>query len=74
MRVLTARVVDGKIDLGEAGIEEGVAVAVLIPDTSGFSLSDDEQNDLELALAEIGRGSYIDGRELLRDLKGLSGR
>ena len=73
MRVMTARVVDGKIDVGDAEIREGSAVAVLIPDTSGFSLSDDDEEALELALAEIQQGNYTDGRELLRELKGSFG-
>ncbi len=70
MRVMTARVVDGKIDVTDAELREGAAVAVLIPDSSGFHLSEDEQEDLELALLEIQTGNYTDGRELLRELKG----
>jgi hypothetical protein len=72
--MMTARVVDGKIDVGDAELQEGASVAVLIPDSSGFSLSEADQEELELALAEIQRGDYVDGRELLRELKGLTGR
>jgi hypothetical protein len=71
---MTARVVDGKIDVGEAELRDGSAVAVLIPDASGFNLSEADQEELELALSEIERGNYMDGRELLRELKGMSGR
>ena len=71
---MTARVVDGKIDIGDAELREGSPVAVLIPDGAGFSLSEDEQEDLELALSEIQQDQYTDGRELLRELKGLAGR
>ena len=74
MRVMTARVVDGKIDVGEAEIQEGAAVAVLIPDADGFSLSEEDQKELELALGEIQRGEFTDGRELVRELKGLGSR
>lgn len=74
MRVMTARVVDGKIDVRDAELTEGAAVAVLIPDASGFELSEDDQQDLELALSEIQQGAYTDGRDLLRELKGTSGR
>lgn len=74
MRVMTARVVDGKIDVGDAELEEGAAVAVLISEGSDFHLTSDEQEELELALAEIRRGDYIDGRELLRELQGLGKR
>lgn len=71
---MTARVVDGKIDIGDADLQEGSSVAVLIPDGAGFTLSEDEQEELELALSEIQQGQYSDGRELLQELKGLAGR
>lgn len=65
---MTARVVDGKIDIGDAELEEGTAVAILISEDSGFQLSDDDQHELEMALAEIRRGDFTDGRALLREL------
>jgi hypothetical protein len=71
---MTARVVDGKIDVGDAEIGEGAAVAVLIPDTSGFRLSEEDEDELESALSEIQQGNYTDGRQLLRELKGLTSR
>ena len=74
MKVLTARVVGGKIDVGDAELEEGTAVAVLISDESGFALSEVEEQELETALAEIQQGNYTDGRELLRDLRGMTAR
>jgi hypothetical protein len=74
MRVMTARVVDGKIDVGDADLRDGAAVAVLIPDAPGFHLSEHDQEELESALSEIQHGNYTDGRELLRELKGMSGR
>lgn len=74
MRVMTARVVEGKIDIGAAELEEGATVAVLIPEESSFQLSENEEKELELALAEIQQGNYTDGRALLRELKGMSPR
>jgi hypothetical protein len=74
MKVMTARVVDGKIDIGDAELEEGASVAVLISEGSGFQLTEGEQDELEAALAEIRRGEFIDGRELLRELKGAAKR
>jgi len=55
MKVMTARVVDGRID-------------------TGVELTQAHQKELEEALAEIERGEYVDGRELLRELKGLATR
>ena len=34
-------------------------------------LSESDEKELEEALAEIERGEYVDGRELLRELKDL---
>jgi predicted transcriptional regulator len=70
MKVMTARVVDGKIDVGDAELQEGAAVAVLISEGSDFQLSYSEEEELELALAEIRHGDYTDGRALLQELKG----
>ena len=72
MKVMTARVVDGKIDVGDAELEEGAAVALLISEASDCRLTQEEQDELALALAEIRSGDYIDGRELLQELKGLA--
>ena len=74
MKVMTVRVVDGKIDVGDAELQEGAAVAVRISEGSDFQLSDSEEEELELALAEIRNGDYTDGRELLQELKGLTNR
>jgi hypothetical protein len=74
MRVMTARVVDGKIDLGDAKLEEGAAVAVLISETAEFHLSEADQDELEQAIAEIRQGQYTDGHELLRELRALASR
>ena len=74
MKVMTARVVDGKIDVGDAKLQEGAAVAVLISEGSDFQLSDSDEEELELALAEIRNGDYADGRDLLQELKGLTTR
>ena len=74
MKVMTARVVDGKIDVGDAQLQEGAAVALLISETSEFQLTEAEETELEDALSEIKRGEYTDGSQLLRELKGLSER
>jgi len=65
---MTGRVVDGKIDI-EGALEDGTSVAVLAIDEGQVHLTDDEEEQLATALAEIRNGEYVDGRELLRELK-----
>jgi hypothetical protein len=72
MKVMTARVVDGKIDIGDARLEEGAPVAVLISEGSDFHLTEGEQQELEAALAQIRSGDFVDGRALLEELKGIA--
>jgi hypothetical protein len=55
-------------------LKDGTAVAVLVADGLDFHLSAEEEVELEAALAEMRRGEYVDGRELLREIKALSGR
>lgn len=73
MKVMTGRVVDGKIEL-ETDLQDGTPVAILAAGESGFRLTPDEEDELVTALEDIRRGQYEDGRELLRELKGLTRR
>ncbi len=70
MKVITGRVVDGKIEL-ETQLEEGTAVAILTADEGSFRLTSKEEEELVSALAAVRRGEYVDGHELLAELKGL---
>jgi hypothetical protein len=73
MKVITGRVVGGKIEL-ETDLQEGTPVAILAAGESGFRLTPEEEDELAMALDDIRSGNYEDGRELLRELKGLSRR
>jgi hypothetical protein len=68
MRVITGRVVDGKID---APLDEGTPVAILAADEAGFHLTSEEEEELTSALAAIRAGDFVDGRELLAEVKAL---
>jgi hypothetical protein len=70
MKVITGRVVGGKIEL-DTDLQEGTPVAILAAGESGFQLTADEEEELVVALEEIRSGNYEDGHELLRELKGL---
>jgi hypothetical protein len=73
MRVLTGRVVAGKIELG-GEIEDGTPVAVLAPDHDSAELTAAEEAELAEAYAEIQRGEFEDGFALLREIKARAGR
>jgi len=70
MKVIAGRVVCGKIEI-ETDLQEGTPVAILAAGESGFQLTPDEEEELVTALNDIRRGDFVDGRELLRELKGL---
>lgn len=74
MKVLTGRVVDGKIDLG-GEVADGTPVAVLAPDGQETSeLTAEQEAELSQALDEIHQGHFEDGFALLREIKAQAGR
>jgi hypothetical protein len=73
MKVITGRVVGGKIEV-ETDVKEGTPVAILIAGESGFQLTGEEEAELFESLQEIRSGKYEDGYELLRELKQMAGR
>jgi len=73
MRVITGRVVEGKIEV-EGGLPEGTPVAVLAADEAGFRLTEEDEEALFSALQDTRSGNYVDGRALLRELKETGGR
>jgi hypothetical protein len=70
MKMLTAKVVDGHLDLPEGTLEEGAIVTILIPEAvdSGSELTAAQRQELAQAIAEADRGEGIDGWQLLADL------
>ena len=75
MKVLTAKVVDGRLDVPEGSLEEGTTVTLLVPEdededeVGGFRLSEEERAFLAESIAQGERGEVIDGWQLLDDLK-----
>lgn len=69
MQVATGTVVDGKIVLEDVALEEGAVVAVVTRGADErFSLSEEQEQELVEALAEIERGEFVSLEELLRSL------
>ncbi len=69
MKLVTAQVVDGRIEVPPE-IGEGSQVAILaVDDAEPPTLSPDEEQELTEALAEVDTGRYVDGWTLLEELK-----
>jgi hypothetical protein len=72
MKVFSAKVIDGRLDVPEGSLQEGATVTVLIPEDEeeeGFRLSPEEQALLIEAMAQGERGEVIDGWKLLEELE-----
>lgn len=67
---LTAKVIDGQLDLPEGVLEEGVTVTLLVPEEDeDFELTEEQQEELAQALAEADRGEGVDGWQFLAELR-----
>lgn len=70
MKLLTAKVIDGQLDLPEGILEEGVTITLLVPEEDeAFELTEEQQEDLAQALAEADRGEGVDGWKFLAELR-----
>ncbi len=69
--MLTAKVVDGQLDVPKGLLEEGTTVTVLVPDGGDvFELSEEETAFLRESVAQIARGEWVDGDDLVKELRG----
>ena len=73
MKVITGRVVDGKVQV-ETDLEEGTPVAILAAGELGVHLTAEEEEELVAALLDVRSGKYEDGLELLRELREMRRR
>ena len=75
MKMLTAKVVDGQLDVPAGTFEEGLTVTILVPehdDQEGFDVSDEQRAVLLESLEQARRGEGVDGWKLLEELRGRS--
>jgi hypothetical protein len=61
---------DCRIELEES-LEEGTSVANFAADKTGFHLTNEDEEELASALAAIRGGAFVDGRQLVAELKAL---
>jgi len=70
MKVATGTVVDGKVVVDGATLAEGSTVTVLLrDDQEAFDLTPEEESELLASIAEIERGEFISGDQLLERLR-----
>jgi hypothetical protein len=70
MRVTTGRVVNGKIEVTDEELAEGMMVTILAPEDRGtFTLGPEAEAALLASIEEADRGEMISGEELLQGLR-----
>ena len=69
MKVLSAKVVNGHLDVPDGTLEDGVTVTLLVPEAEeDESLTEAQKRELAQALAEADRGEGTDGWRFLSEL------
>jgi len=72
MKAMTVTVERGRVEVPEDFAREGARLVVLAPETGEpVQLSPAEESELFEAMEEIRRGEYVDGEELLSQLRSL---
>ncbi len=70
MKLLTARFLDGHLDIPEGCLKEGDVVTLLVPEADhGFELTPQEKTLLLESIAQADRGEIIDGWQLLDEIR-----
>ena len=70
MQIVTGTVVNGKVVIEGAPLEEGAVVAVLARGADEpFTLSEQQENELLAAMEEIERGDFVTLDELVESLR-----
>jgi len=70
MQLVTGTVVNGKVIIESAPLEEGAVVTVLARGADEpFTLSEQQENELLAATEEIERGDFVTLDELLESLR-----
>ena len=75
MKLLSAKVVDGQLDVPEGTFEDGVTVTILVPeeeDQDGFEVTEEEKAFLLESIEQARRGETVDGWAFLEETRGGS--
>jgi hypothetical protein len=70
MKIATGIVVDGKVVVEGETLIEGSTVSVLLrEEEETFALTPEEESELLESIAEVERGEYVSGEQLLERLR-----
>jgi hypothetical protein len=70
MKVATGVVVEGKVVVGGEALAEGSTVTVVLrDDEEAFALTPEEEEELLESIAQIERGEFVTGEQLLERLR-----
>ena len=70
MKVATGIVVDGKVVVEGEALTEGSTVTVVLRDEDeAFDLTPEEEDELLESIAEIERGEFVSGEQVLERLR-----
>jgi hypothetical protein len=70
MKVITGTVIDGRVEIPAEAVAEGAHVMVLAPESDEpIRLSPAEEQELLEAMEQIRRGEYMEGQDLLSELR-----
>jgi len=69
MRLVTGKVVEGKVVVEGDPLKEGSSVTVLAPeDDRSFELTPEQEELLLQAIREAEQGDFVDGEQFLKEL------
>jgi hypothetical protein len=70
MTIVHGRVVNGHIEVDGFVLRDGLEVEVSIPAADGeYDLTEEQEAEIEASIAEIERGEYVDGDDIIRELR-----
>lgn len=73
MTIVTGKVVNGRIEVEDVELPEGLEVAVYYTgDEPEVQLTADEMAELDAAIAEADRGELIPAEEVMRELRAIT--
>ena len=75
MKVISGTVIGGKIEVPRDAFAEGARVAILAAESAEpIELTPEQEDELVAAVEDVQRGNYVDGEDLLAELRRRTGR